>query len=325
MLGFTVIAIAVLCILIVWMHYIANKHSDSKPPVDSQLVPDEPPEVEEKQPIKDSPLPKPPQMPPARPVKSVDSLFPEYADVLRAHNVRYLVHFTNASNLENIFTFGLLSRNRLSRLNISHICSDTNRYDGNDNICLSVEFPNYKMFYAKRNQYQYCFDDWAVLCIDANILTERRAKFYVSNAASSNARPLTGVYGFERLFSGSSRPINLPQNFPTDPQAEVQIEDQIPSEYIRYVFFENDRVCNKYREFVPPTVRLRSAPILFKPREEYVEQILKMREEKQKTGQKTEPMKSQEKRQMSSMEKARLLMSAPDTEENMSDTDPVLY
>lgn len=196
-------------------------------------------------------------------------LFPEYAKILQARGIRYLTHFTNADNLENIFMFGLLSRNKLIRQNISYKCSDPNRYDGSDNICLSVEFPNYKMFYAKRKQHQ--LDDWVVLWIDARVLMERKARFFTTNAAGVNALPLFGVSGFEQLFHGSSRPQDLPPKLPTDPQAEAQIEDHIPSEYIKYVFFENERAYNKYRKCVPLSVYTRISAVPFGAREAYLQ------------------------------------------------------
>ena len=200
-------------------------------------------------------------------------LFPEYAEILQARGIRYLTHFTNAENIERIFTFGLYSRRILERMHINYKCNDSNRYDGSDAICTSVEFPNHKMFYYKRMQHQ--LDDWAVLWTDARVLMERKARFFTSNAAGVNAFPLFGVGGFEQLFQGSSRPQDLPPKFPTDPQAEVQIEDHIPWERIKYVFFQNKRAYYKYCKFIPSTVQVRVNTLPFESREVFIERTKK--------------------------------------------------
>lgn len=192
-------------------------------------------------------------------------LFPEYGEVLRARGIKHLAHFTNVENLESIFTFGLYSRKCLESLHIEYKFTDRDRYDGIDAICTSVEFPNYKMFYQKRNQYPLY--DWAVLWIDADILMRRRARFFETNAASAYAHPLRGTDGFEQMFCGDSRSPYLPKMFPTDPQAEIQIEDHIPAEYIKYVCFQDSCSLEKYRGVLPRDVHAYVSSVPFGKRD----------------------------------------------------------
>ena len=273
--NFTSFALVVFALAVIWLVYrIASKHSSKNPPpnASTSALGDKREHVS----LEDNPPPN--ISTPVSPLPAdeiLDSaLFPEYAEILQARGIRYLTHFTNADNLENIFMFGLLSRKKLIRQNISHKCSDSDRYDGSDAICTSVEFPNHRMFYYNRKQHQ--LDDWAVLWIDARVLMERKARFFTSNAAGVNAFPLFGASGFEQLFHGSSRPPDLPPKFPTDSQAEVQIEDHIPWARIKYVFFQNKHAYYKYCKFIPSTVQVRVNSLPFESRDVFIERSRKI-------------------------------------------------
>lgn len=193
-------------------------------------------------------------------------LHPEFEFFLRRHSVKYLVHFTKARNLNNIFTFGLYSRSKLNRLDIAYAPSDNDRFDGNyDAICTSLSFPNHQMFYKKRMQNLDV--DWAVLFIDAQILTVRNAFFYPSNAArhDSTKGGMSDIMDFESMFFNEELRTKqrIPPWYSTDPQAEVQILDQVPIDYIKAVAFENKRTAMRYEDIIPPDVDIMCGDFYF--------------------------------------------------------------
>ena len=119
------------------------------------------------------------------------------------------------------------------------------RLDNQKNcISLSIEHPNYKMLHSiapsleeKKNM--------AILEIDANILTEedRNIKCSVSNAARNNGEDIKNLNDntFEELFYKTDRYENLYKKYPTDPQAEILIENDIDLSYIKKIFlYENN-------------------------------------------------------------------------------------
>lgn len=86
--------------------------------------------------------------------------------ILRQRNINRLYHFTQAENLLNILTYGLLPRKKLEEENICSCFNDDYRYDAClGAVCMSIEFPNYKMFYKLRQDNPSA--DWAVLQLDA--------------------------------------------------------------------------------------------------------------------------------------------------------------
>lgn len=66
--------------------------------------------------------------------------------------IKSLYHFTSLQNLESILNNGLLSRDKLKENNILHYYNDNLRLENKLNaICVSISFPNYKMFYRCGN------------------------------------------------------------------------------------------------------------------------------------------------------------------------------
>jgi len=89
--------------------------------------------------------------------------------LLMQRQIDTLYHFTQADNLTNIFRYGLLPRDILEKRHINSYYNDDYRYDNClDAVCMSLEFPNYKMFYKLRQE--NIMIDWAVLKLDAQIL-----------------------------------------------------------------------------------------------------------------------------------------------------------
>ena len=68
-------------------------------------------------------------------------------------NITKLVHFTRIENLRRILIEGLLSREQLETRGQKFLFNDSDRVDGHKNgTCLSLNFPNYKMFYSIREE-----------------------------------------------------------------------------------------------------------------------------------------------------------------------------
>lgn len=164
--------------------------------------------------------------------------------------IEHLVHFTQRSNLETILEKeALLPVEHLERNEVE--INDTSRYDNHpDALSLSVEFPNYSMFY----KYQQEKDDayWVVLTLDCSILWELDCAFYYENAASGKFRnvPLSNfksAESFERMFHDVSykgvtvlrENIEIPNRFTTNPQAEVLVFSDIPIRYVNEIFCES--------------------------------------------------------------------------------------
>ena len=75
----------------------------------------------------------------------------EIKNFLQERDIDELIHFTCVDNLESILSNGLLSLEDLYYNQIHYYYNDENRLEHKDNaICLSISFPNYKMFYKYR-------------------------------------------------------------------------------------------------------------------------------------------------------------------------------
>jgi cold shock CspA family protein len=158
-----------------------------------------------------------------------------------------LAHFTRVENLSSILQHGLLTRSKLEMLELEQRpkFNDDLRMDGcYAASCLSISFPNYRMFYRYRQINPGT--EWVVLLLDASILWEMDCAFCYENAASNSVRhlPLEERKRFgalEDMFSDLSTPrqqLNIPDWFPTNPQAEVLAFNPIPLSYFRSVCFQ---------------------------------------------------------------------------------------
>ncbi len=180
--------------------------------------------------------------------------------ILKQRQIDRLYHFTQAENLSNIFNYGLLPRNILVNKKIHSCFNDEYRYDRCPNaVCMSIEFPNYKMFYSLRQNNPDI--DWAVLQLDAQILCDYQCAFCWTNAGDATMYniPLgerTGTEAFSGLFE--DRPsypqreeLNLRDWYPTNPQAEVLVFGTIPARYITNVYFHNEQTFDRYKNDIP--------------------------------------------------------------------------
>lgn len=189
---------------------------------------------------------------------------------VEARQIPYLVHFTPLANVESILEFGLVSRNALA--NQRYVFTDEYRSDGwLDWISSSVSFPNYKMFYAKKNSLKD-IDGWAVLLIKRDVLWELDCKFILTNAASYGIRIFqdekwSSVEAFEEMFNHVEHRNGIPEYFTTDPQAEVMIKKEIPRSFIGMVAVERPHDVDRLNGLTG--IRVEVIPKLFSWRSDF--------------------------------------------------------
>lgn len=177
-------------------------------------------------------------------------------EICASREIEELVHFTYVDNLESILRLGLMGRRDLANLQppVCYRSNDPLQLDGYPNaVCLSISFPNYRMFYKYRTTY---VANWVVISLHPSILWELDCAFYAHNAASYEMKsiPLSEhkkAEAFAALFSeyyngGIKRADNIPPAYPTNPQAEVLVFERIPPTYIRKVYFETEIILDEW-------------------------------------------------------------------------------
>ena len=163
-----------------------------------------------------------------------------------------LCHFTRIENLSSILQKDLLSRSHLETSGQEFVPNDLDRADGPlEAICLSISFPNYRMFFRirKREEETQGVKDsqWVVLLLDAKVLWELDCAFCQENASSNDVRfillkdrkkpdALNGMF-VEDYHTINRQSLQIPSDYPTNPQAEVLVFDTIPARYINEVHF----------------------------------------------------------------------------------------
>ncbi len=198
--------------------------------------------------------------------------------LLAERQIEWLVHFTQADNLPNIMQYGLLPRTVLDEQNIHSFYNDDYRYDDCLNaICMSIEFPNYKMFYKLRQDNPQT--DWVVLFLKADILCDFPCAFCYTNAgnAAMYSTPIEqrmGKNAFLRLFddppNGPTRKeLNIGDWYPTNPQAEVLVFGTIPTEYISKIYFQSNQTMKNYIKFIPDFIQPKVSDQAFKYRNDW--------------------------------------------------------
>lgn len=190
-------------------------------------------------------------------------------NILRERQIQCLCHFTRLENLESILTHGLIPRSDLynpvfnpnRNLRVSGLFNDTVRADNHpDATCLSISFPNSRMFSALRHE---CINGkwiekqgiyWAVIVLKSDVLLKKDCAFYPINAADSDvnseeADNFKSLDSFRQMFEGSNkeREFLLPKD-PTNVQAEVLVFDCIESSYILGAVLILDEHVNYFKE-----------------------------------------------------------------------------
>ncbi|MBP9709343.1 MAG: DUF4433 domain-containing protein [Oligoflexales bacterium] len=156
--------------------------------------------------------------------------------IVEDREIYYLYHFTQIVNLPEIMKHGLLSRRKLAELKCLAFTSDEYRLDENsDAVSVSISQVNERMFASKRRKSGH--QDWVVLVLGSKILWTHKCQFCWSNAAKKEIKNRRGFRGgpwaFKKMFAGSNESRgNLERCYPTDPEAEVQVLENIASKYI---------------------------------------------------------------------------------------------
>ena len=166
----------------------------------------------------------------------------EILRLIKQREIKWLIHFTKLSNLQQILKYGVSPRNYLESNRIRYSRNDKERLDGNLGFTsVSVSFPNWKLFYTNRMNNN---DKYVVLLIDPNMLIEKSQDdliFHSYNAASK--KPPCGFTGmFANSVEGKDEMItrkdNTERNWTTSSQAEIQVRDRISPKHIKKVVFE---------------------------------------------------------------------------------------
>lgn len=189
-------------------------------------------------------------------------------------NIDCLFHFTPVDHLDSILRRGLLVPSACAKQATGMKPNDTVRYDRQDAICLTVEWPNYKVFYPFR---QKDTRPWAVIAVQHRVLWEKRVCFNKTNAADNSMSGQSfearqGLAKFLELFGdccGKIRAdLKITDNFPTNPQAEVLCLDTIEPSYFMAVLLDNREA---YERFKPayPNVDIRLDDYYHSPRLDY--------------------------------------------------------
>ncbi|MGY2229557.1 DUF4433 domain-containing protein [Pseudomonas tolaasii] len=166
-------------------------------------------------------------------------------------NIKYLFHFTRASNLPSILTNGIVPRRILEEHNRPFTFNDAERFDKReDRTCLSISFPNCKMLFQMMTNFPN--DDWAVIRLKPNTLWQNDCLYTETNAAKAYIRDtpdaaLKGGQALEKLFSNAELRQQTGRLVyeTTDVQAEVLVSGTIlPTEIIDLNFHHKDRLKN---------------------------------------------------------------------------------
>ncbi len=181
-------------------------------------------------------------------------------------SITTLVHFTQIKNLRNILHEGLLGHQSLLKKHGQQFApNDWERVDGHkEAICLSISFPNYLLFnkFSRPNTGSPPdYSQWIVLLLDAKVLWELDCAFCQENAASNTVRyiPLEDRKkpdALEGMFVDVCRDTKgnvyerqssqISDDYPTHPQAEILVFDQIPSDYIKEVHFYDETILKQW-------------------------------------------------------------------------------
>lgn len=198
-------------------------------------------------------------------------------NAVKSRGIKYVWHFTRIENLSSILTNGLIPRAILEANQAAISYNDQYRIDNQKNAnCLSIGHPNYKMFYSLR-----CQDPnqrWVVLAFKPEILWEKDCAFCHENAASNavTAIPIQfrkGIPAFQKMFDPiagkpNRQSLNLPDNCPTNPQAEILVFDTIEPMYIIGAITP-DKISEQHLKLAHPNFDFLYHKSFFSPRLDY--------------------------------------------------------
>lgn len=187
--------------------------------------------------------------------------------------INELLHFAKASQMPFILRYGLLTNAILA--NAGGKVEDRSRIDQNsDHVCLSVDFPNYKLFYKRRAE-AGMRETWCILSIEKSLIWERSCIFFPTNAAKNNGREgRRGLSGIEAMYTptydGIKRSELIRESIPTDPQAEVLVPDSILPKHIEKIYFEDGNSLLPNESIIANSGKKATIrPDLFLPRQDW--------------------------------------------------------
>jgi hypothetical protein len=152
--------------------------------------------------------------------------------------IKNLLHFTRESNLDSILQRGLVTRDVLAKEGDASF-NDNVRADYTNAVCLTIGFPNYKMWYGLKQENQGI--DWVIVAVAPSALWKLQCAFCTANAAlgSVAAIPLAQrqtLAAFQAMYAdvpGKERvKLGIPDSFTTNPQAEILMLQGVPRPYI---------------------------------------------------------------------------------------------
>ena len=163
--------------------------------------------------------------------------------VIETKQIKFLLHFTPITNLENILTFGLLPRIILDIPSIQKIIRptfpDKKRIDGHrEAFCVSVSWPNYKMLSSKRNNMD---TEWVIIKLNKKHLEEHECMFFRTNAAHFESKRNKNTT-LEDMFHNEDNirdELDLESYFTTNPEAEVLSSSRIDPKWIENIYFRS--------------------------------------------------------------------------------------
>lgn len=174
-----------------------------------------------------------------------------------------LYHFTRIENLASILTYGLLPRDTIENSNIVSHFNDAWRYDNCTNAnCLSLEFPNYKMFYSLRKAEPN--SKWIVLKLNIQILFDFKCAYCWTNAGDANiyTTSLQSRMNVDAFFDLYNNRPGYPKReetkikdwYPTNPQAEILVFGAIPIKYIDCIYFQDHETLYAFKQIIPDNI-----------------------------------------------------------------------
>lgn len=202
---------------------------------------------------------------------------------VKERGIAALVHFTRIDNLPSVMQHGLCVPSECTNQKLKPVRNDKYRHDGADAVCSTITVPNYRMFFPLR-QNAPAGTNWAVIAINPAVLWETDCAFCVTNAASASvtAIPLARRKGLEALkqmfadYPGKARSeLNIPNNYTTNPQAEVLLLEGVPLKYIFGLVFNTANLAAEYKakyEGKPPLhthIKTYHFSSYFQPRKDY--------------------------------------------------------
>ncbi|MGL5972318.1 MAG: DarT ssDNA thymidine ADP-ribosyltransferase family protein [Oscillospiraceae bacterium] len=163
-----------------------------------------------------------------------------------------LCHFTKVKSLVHILTSidGVLATDFIPS-DIKQQ-NDSQRIDNaTDYVCCSLQYPNcWYWEKAKNRDADQIFKDWVVLCIDLEIIKKRTFKFSPCNAAKGSGSYIReDVCNINEIFNETTldfrkRTSLMLDNCPTDDQAEIMIQRNIPLNFINAILVGNEDNAN---------------------------------------------------------------------------------